>query len=92
MQKEEYEEWMSNDEDIPVAATLIDLEISQAVLAVFRTGVRGARLVPLESRGPQNLFDVHRSAKPTVNLRHWIEGGVLKAMLRLWLHVDKIRC
>ncbi|GBM99461.1 hypothetical protein AVEN_163648-1, partial [Araneus ventricosus] len=31
MQKEEYEEWMSIDEDIPVAATLTDLEISHAV-------------------------------------------------------------
>ncbi|GBN60780.1 hypothetical protein AVEN_244844-1, partial [Araneus ventricosus] len=31
MQKEEYEEWMSIDEDIPVAATLTDLEICQAV-------------------------------------------------------------
>ncbi|GBL99678.1 hypothetical protein AVEN_78539-1, partial [Araneus ventricosus] len=31
MQKEGYEEWMSIDEDIPVAATLIGLEICQAV-------------------------------------------------------------
>ncbi|GBM09950.1 hypothetical protein AVEN_86829-1 [Araneus ventricosus] len=31
MQKEEYEEWMLIDEDIPVAATLTDLEICQAV-------------------------------------------------------------
>ncbi|GBN06086.1 hypothetical protein AVEN_158385-1 [Araneus ventricosus] len=31
MQKEEYEEWMSIDEDIPVAATLTHLEIFQAV-------------------------------------------------------------
>ncbi|GBN00577.1 hypothetical protein AVEN_176107-1, partial [Araneus ventricosus] len=31
MQEEEYEEWMSIDEDIPVAATLTDLEICQAV-------------------------------------------------------------
>ncbi|GBM03383.1 hypothetical protein AVEN_256922-1 [Araneus ventricosus] len=31
MQKEEYEEWMSIDEDIPVAATLTDLEIFQTV-------------------------------------------------------------
>ncbi|GBO01854.1 hypothetical protein AVEN_255752-1 [Araneus ventricosus] len=30
MQKEEYEEWTSIDEDIPVAATLTDLEICQA--------------------------------------------------------------
>ncbi|GBM42803.1 hypothetical protein AVEN_228578-1 [Araneus ventricosus] len=30
MQKEEYGEWMSIDEDIPVAATLTDLEICQA--------------------------------------------------------------
>ncbi|GBM19551.1 hypothetical protein AVEN_108018-1 [Araneus ventricosus] len=29
--KEEYEEWISIDEDIPVAATLTDLEICQAV-------------------------------------------------------------
>ncbi|GBN22307.1 hypothetical protein AVEN_220759-1 [Araneus ventricosus] len=31
MQKEEYEEWMSIDENIPVAATLTDLEICQVV-------------------------------------------------------------
>ncbi|GBN52803.1 hypothetical protein AVEN_79848-1 [Araneus ventricosus] len=31
MQKEEYEEWISIDEDIPVAATVTDLEICQAV-------------------------------------------------------------
>ncbi|GBN63017.1 hypothetical protein AVEN_147881-1 [Araneus ventricosus] len=31
MQKEEYEEWMFIDEDIPAAATLTDLEICQAV-------------------------------------------------------------
>ncbi|GBO02178.1 hypothetical protein AVEN_86186-1 [Araneus ventricosus] len=31
MQKEEYEEWLSIDEDIPVAATRPDLEIFQAV-------------------------------------------------------------
>ncbi|GBM08553.1 hypothetical protein AVEN_69770-1 [Araneus ventricosus] len=31
MQNEEYEEWMSIDEDIPVAATLTNLEICQAV-------------------------------------------------------------
>ncbi|GBO28016.1 hypothetical protein AVEN_39602-1 [Araneus ventricosus] len=31
MQKEKYEEGMSIDEDIPVAATLTDLEISQAI-------------------------------------------------------------
>ncbi|GBL78988.1 hypothetical protein AVEN_48949-1 [Araneus ventricosus] len=30
-QKEEYEGWMSIDEDIPVAATQINLEICQAV-------------------------------------------------------------
>ncbi|GBN95517.1 hypothetical protein AVEN_44862-1 [Araneus ventricosus] len=31
MQKEEYEEWMFIDKDIPVAATLTDLEICQAI-------------------------------------------------------------
>ncbi|GBO21632.1 hypothetical protein AVEN_7097-1 [Araneus ventricosus] len=31
MQKEEYEDWMSIDEDIPVDATLTDLEICQDV-------------------------------------------------------------
>ncbi|GBN52495.1 hypothetical protein AVEN_259691-1 [Araneus ventricosus] len=31
MQKEEYEEWMSIDDDIPVAATLTDLKIRQAI-------------------------------------------------------------
>ncbi|GBM54237.1 hypothetical protein AVEN_213718-1 [Araneus ventricosus] len=31
MQKEEYEEWMSIGEDIPLAATLTDLEICQAI-------------------------------------------------------------
>ncbi|GBN24030.1 hypothetical protein AVEN_23218-1 [Araneus ventricosus] len=31
MQKGEYEEWMSIDEDIPIAAAITDLEICQAV-------------------------------------------------------------
>ncbi|GBM01441.1 hypothetical protein AVEN_245452-1 [Araneus ventricosus] len=31
MQKEEYEEWISIDEDIPVTTTLTDVEICQAV-------------------------------------------------------------
>ncbi|GBN31373.1 hypothetical protein AVEN_175073-1 [Araneus ventricosus] len=31
MKKEEYEEWMSIDEDIPIAAILKDLEILQVV-------------------------------------------------------------
>ncbi|GBM33161.1 hypothetical protein AVEN_83672-1 [Araneus ventricosus] len=31
MQNEEYEEWMPIDEDIPIAATLTDLEICQVV-------------------------------------------------------------
>ncbi|GBM31915.1 hypothetical protein AVEN_74221-1 [Araneus ventricosus] len=31
MQKEEHEEWMSTDKDIPVAATLTNLEICQAI-------------------------------------------------------------
>ncbi|GBN03443.1 hypothetical protein AVEN_65362-1 [Araneus ventricosus] len=31
MQKEECEEWMSIDEDIPIAATLTDLEIFEAI-------------------------------------------------------------
>ncbi|GBM61835.1 hypothetical protein AVEN_105580-1 [Araneus ventricosus] len=36
MQKEEYEEWMSIDEDIPAAATLTDLEIYQAVYEQYQ--------------------------------------------------------
>ncbi|GBN91628.1 hypothetical protein AVEN_81089-1 [Araneus ventricosus] len=51
-------------------------------VAVFRTGVRGARLVPRESREPRNLCDVHRSAKPTVNFRHWVWGGTSKLIRR----------
>ncbi|GBN90515.1 hypothetical protein AVEN_183756-1 [Araneus ventricosus] len=31
MQKEEYEEWMPIDENLPVAATLTDLEIRQPI-------------------------------------------------------------
>ncbi|GBL84153.1 hypothetical protein AVEN_118564-1 [Araneus ventricosus] len=31
IEKEEYEEWMPIDENIPVAATLMDLEICQAI-------------------------------------------------------------
>ncbi|GBN20907.1 hypothetical protein AVEN_207304-1, partial [Araneus ventricosus] len=41
-------------------------------VAVFCTDVRGARLVSREPRVPPNLFDVQRSDKPTVNLRHWV--------------------
>ncbi|GBN81902.1 hypothetical protein AVEN_33336-1 [Araneus ventricosus] len=43
-------------------------------VADFRTGVRGARLVPQDLRGPQNLFGVYGSAKPTANLRHLVFG------------------
>ncbi|GBM85089.1 hypothetical protein AVEN_265407-1 [Araneus ventricosus] len=34
MQKEEYEEWMSIGEDIPVATTLTDLEITKQDQAI----------------------------------------------------------
>ncbi|GBL85306.1 hypothetical protein AVEN_222768-1 [Araneus ventricosus] len=52
-------------------------EDSQCLLAVsvFRTGDRGDRLVPRYPRGPQNLFDRHRSAELITYLRHWILGG-----------------
>ncbi|GBL62178.1 hypothetical protein AVEN_130421-1 [Araneus ventricosus] len=36
MQKEEYEEWMSIDEDIPLAATITDLEVSQDVFEQYQ--------------------------------------------------------
>ncbi|GBO46656.1 hypothetical protein AVEN_120244-1 [Araneus ventricosus] len=36
-------------------------------VAGFCTGVRGVRLVPRESRGPQSPIDVHSSAKLTGN-------------------------
>ncbi|GBM36200.1 hypothetical protein AVEN_97569-1 [Araneus ventricosus] len=36
MQKEEYEEWISIDEDIPTAATLTDLEICQVVCEQYQ--------------------------------------------------------
>ncbi|GBM41177.1 hypothetical protein AVEN_35749-1 [Araneus ventricosus] len=66
---------------------LIKLEQStqsqSGTVAVFRTGVRGARILPRETRGPQNLFDVHGSAKLTANLRDWVGGGALKTILRL---------
>ncbi|GBL96490.1 hypothetical protein AVEN_229937-1 [Araneus ventricosus] len=60
-------------------------------VAVFRTGVRGARLVPRASRGPQNLFDLYRNTKPKMNFRHWVGRGGLKAILLLCPHTDKIR-
>ncbi|GBN36514.1 hypothetical protein AVEN_29286-1 [Araneus ventricosus] len=60
-------------------------------VAVFRTGVRGARLVPRKFRGPQNPFYAHCRSKLTANLRHWIERGGLKSVLSLWPHIDKIR-
>ncbi|GBM21014.1 hypothetical protein AVEN_9709-1 [Araneus ventricosus] len=44
----------------------------QLPVAVIRTGVRGARLVPQEPRGPQKLFDVQRTAKPTTDLGLWV--------------------
>ncbi|GBL85630.1 hypothetical protein AVEN_193098-1 [Araneus ventricosus] len=44
-------------------------------VVVFRTGVIGSRLMPQKSRRPQNLFYALRKAKPTANLRHWVEGG-----------------
>ncbi|GBM32427.1 hypothetical protein AVEN_56614-1, partial [Araneus ventricosus] len=36
MQKEEYEEWMSIDEDIPEDTTLTDLEICQDVCKQYQ--------------------------------------------------------
>ncbi|GBM06017.1 hypothetical protein AVEN_49405-1 [Araneus ventricosus] len=36
MQKKEYEEWMSIDENIPVTATLIGLEICQAICEQYQ--------------------------------------------------------
>ncbi|GBM75299.1 hypothetical protein AVEN_45330-1 [Araneus ventricosus] len=46
-----------------------------APVSVYRAGVRGACHVPRGSEGPQNLFEVHRSAKPTANLRHLVVKG-----------------
>ncbi|GBL93136.1 hypothetical protein AVEN_202944-1 [Araneus ventricosus] len=60
-------------------------------VAVFRTGVRGARLVPRKFRRPQNLFDLHRCAKTTTIFRHWVGVGGLKAIFSLWPGIDKIR-
>ncbi|GBN23051.1 hypothetical protein AVEN_157414-1 [Araneus ventricosus] len=37
-------------------------------VAAFSRGVKGARLVPQDLAGPQNLFEGHRSAKHTTNL------------------------
>ncbi|GBM19431.1 hypothetical protein AVEN_17196-1 [Araneus ventricosus] len=44
----------------------------------FRTGARGGCLVPYELEGTQNLFDMHRTAKPTWNLQHLVWGGASK--------------
>ncbi|GBN90020.1 hypothetical protein AVEN_72421-1 [Araneus ventricosus] len=52
-------------------------------VAVFRTGVRGVRLVPRESRGPQRTFDVHSSAKLTGNLRNWVVLAASKPIRRI---------
>ncbi|GBO42402.1 hypothetical protein AVEN_36860-1, partial [Araneus ventricosus] len=57
-QKEEYEEWMPTDEDIPVAATLTDLEICQAVCeqdqAIKVDDLDGDECV--EEKPPTNAF------------------------------------
>ncbi|GBN01756.1 hypothetical protein AVEN_224468-1 [Araneus ventricosus] len=63
MQKEEYEEWMSIDEVIPVAATLTDLEICQAIKV---DGSDGDECVeenpPTNSEMRQAYFETRRAA------------------------------
>ncbi|GBN93029.1 hypothetical protein AVEN_182412-1 [Araneus ventricosus] len=58
-------------------------------MAVFRTGARGARLVPSIPEGPQNLFNVHRSAKGKVKLQVWVEGEASKQFCACGLILSK---
>ncbi|GBN12656.1 hypothetical protein AVEN_170029-1 [Araneus ventricosus] len=60
-------------------------------VAVFRTDVIGSRLVPRDSRGPQNVFHVPRSDNLKANLQYWVWRRGLKATLNLWPDIDKIR-
>ncbi|GBM24157.1 hypothetical protein AVEN_88516-1 [Araneus ventricosus] len=55
---------------ILLAHSVFELSRLQAAVAVFRTG---ARLVSGDSEGPQNVFDVHRTAKMAANLCHWTQ-------------------
>ncbi|GBL74530.1 hypothetical protein AVEN_125159-1, partial [Araneus ventricosus] len=47
--------------------------LSRFSMAVFRTGVRGACLVP-PNPVAQNLFDVYCNSKLMLALRRWVEG------------------
>ncbi|GBN46480.1 hypothetical protein AVEN_221105-1 [Araneus ventricosus] len=67
----------------------ISIPNSVAAVAVFRTGARGARLVPSIPEGPQNLFNVHRSAKGKVKLQVWVEGGASKQLCACGLILSK---
>ncbi|GBM87250.1 hypothetical protein AVEN_31980-1 [Araneus ventricosus] len=58
MQKEEYEEWMPIDEDIPVAATLTDLEIFQAVKVIDSDGDERAEENPPTNAEMRQALDI----------------------------------
>ncbi|GBM92166.1 hypothetical protein AVEN_246042-1 [Araneus ventricosus] len=55
-----------------ICSDFVEFGLSGKFVAGFRTGVRGARLVPRESRGPQNVFHVPRSDNLKANLQHWV--------------------
>ncbi|GBL80118.1 hypothetical protein AVEN_29112-1 [Araneus ventricosus] len=48
----------------------LQILLTIATGAVFRTGARGAHLVPRDPAGPQNLFDIHRNANLMANVPH----------------------
>ncbi|GBN23800.1 hypothetical protein AVEN_149310-1, partial [Araneus ventricosus] len=62
---------------------------SFTAVAAFRTGARGDRLVPLIPEGPQNLFNVHRSAKGKVKFKVWVEGAASKQFCACVLILSK---
>ncbi|GBN00896.1 hypothetical protein AVEN_274076-1 [Araneus ventricosus] len=77
MQEEEYEEWMSIDEDIPVAATLTDLEICQVIKVDDSDGDECVEENPPTNEEIRQIFDIlkrgvqHRSTnfKKSIQVR-----------------------
>ncbi|GBL96784.1 hypothetical protein AVEN_118925-1 [Araneus ventricosus] len=71
--------------------TYMDVNCSAMPTARLRHWVRaGVLTIDGHGRGPQNLFYTHRRDKQMRKLRHWVEGGDLKSVLRLWPHIHKI--
>ncbi|GBN93812.1 hypothetical protein AVEN_175588-1 [Araneus ventricosus] len=84
IQKGEYEEWMSIDEDIPIAATLSNLEICQAIKVDDSDGDECAEESPPTNAEMRQALDIlkcgveYRSRNFKIQLAAW--PGVARAI------------